>query len=114
MLFAGFMLMGAFSELTQNAQAQEIIKHLGYPIYLNTILGVAKILGAIAILQWKFKSIKEWAYSGFTINITGAAVSIYFTGDGIVMALFTLLFLLPLFASYFLWKKVEKLKKNLK
>ncbi len=110
-LFALFMVFSGVLELLQTEQSKEAIKQLGYPIYVNTILGVAKILGAIAILQWKFKTIKEWAYAGFTIDIIGAAASIYFAGSTVFMALsFTVPFLVVMFASYFLWKKVEKQK----
>ena len=41
------------------------ITHLGYPIYLLTILGVWKILGVVAVLIPKFPLLKEWAYAGF-------------------------------------------------
>ena len=91
----------------QIEQSKELMKHLGYPLYANTIIGVAKILGVIAILQWKFKTIKEWAYAGFTIDMIGAGASMYFAGDGILLALSPVLFLAAMFASYFLWKKVE-------
>ena len=47
-LFSLFMLFSGVSEIMQTAQAQEIMKHLGYPMYVNTIIGVAKVLGAIA------------------------------------------------------------------
>ena len=110
-LFASFMLFSGFSEIIQTEQAKEIMKHLGYPIYVNTIIGVAKILGALAILQWKYKTIKEWAYAGFTIDFIGAGTSFYFAGDGILMALSQLIFLAVMFISYFLWKKVEKMRK---
>ena len=111
-LFAAFFSFGAVSELTQNPQAVEIMTHLGYPAYLNTIIGIAKILGAIAIIQWKYKTIKEWAYAGFTIDIIGAAASMFFSKDSIGTVIFTLVFLVPLFASYFLWKKVDGMKKS--
>lgn len=107
-LFSLFMLFSGISEIMQTEQGKEIMKHLGYPMYVNTIIGVAKILGAIALLQWKFKTIKEWAYAGFTIDIIGASASFYFTGDGIVAALMPFAFLAVMFLSYFLWKKVEK------
>jgi len=109
-LFALFMLFSALTEILQTEQAKDVMKHLGYPIYVNTILGVAKILGVIAILQWKFKTIKEWAYAGFTIDFIGAAASLYFAGSGVLMALTTIPFFAVMFASYFLWKKVEKQK----
>ena len=111
-LFSLFMLFSGVSEVMQTEQGKEIMKHLGYPMYVNTIIGVAKILGAIAILQTKFRTIKEWAYAGFTIDFVGAGASMYFAGDGILMALSPLIFLAVMFASYFLWKKVEKLQKT--
>ncbi|MBI2112566.1 DoxX family protein [Candidatus Woesearchaeota archaeon] len=104
-LFSLAMLFSGISELMQTEEGKEAMKHLGYPAYLNTILGVAKVLGVIALLQWRFKTIKEWAYAGFTIDIIGAATSIYFVGDGI-LALTTLPFLIVLFSSYYLWKKI--------
>ena len=111
LLFSLFMMFSGISELMQIKSAMEIMKHLGYPIYLNTIIGVAKILGALAILQWKFRTVKEWAYAGFTIDFIGAGASFYFAGDGILTALSPLIFLAVMFISYFLWKKVEKMRK---
>ena len=111
-LFSLFMLYSGVSEVMQIEQAKEIMKHLGYPIYVNTIIGVAKILGALAILQWKFRTLKEWAYAGFTIDIIGASASFYFAGDGIGATLMPFVFLAVMFTSYFLWKKVEKMKKT--
>ena len=49
--------------------------HLGYPAYLLTILGVAKILGVVAVLIPKFPLLKEWAYAGFFFNMSGAIFS---------------------------------------
>ena len=49
--------------------------HLGYPVYLLTILGVAKILGVVAVLIPKFPLLKEWAYAGFFFNMSGAIFS---------------------------------------
>ena len=106
------MLFSGVVEVMRTEQANEVMKHLGYPVYVNTIIGVAKILGVIAILQWKFKTIKEWAYAGFTIDFIGAAASIYFAGDGILKALSTIPFFAVMFISYFLWKKVEKIQKT--
>ena len=111
-LFSLFMIFSGVSEVMQTEQAKGILKHLGYPIYVNTIIGVAKILGALAILQWKFRTLKEWAYAGFSIDFIGASASMYFAGDGIVMMLSPMIFLAVMFISYFLWKKVEKMKKS--
>ena len=105
-LFSMAMMLSGITELMQNEQSKEVLLHLGYPIYLNLILGVAKVLGAIALLQMKFKTIKEWAYCGFAIDIIGASASIYFAGDGISKALFPAVFLAVMFVSYFFWKKI--------
>lgn len=49
--------------------------HLGYPIYLLTLLGVWKILGVVAVLVPRFPLLKEWAYAGFFFAMTGAVLS---------------------------------------
>ena len=110
-LFALFMGFGAVNELVQTPSAVDGMKQLGYPAYLNIIIGVAKIIGIISILQCKWKTLKEWAYAGFAIDIIGAGASMYFTGAGIGTVLFISVFLVWMFASYFLWKKVDKMKK---
>jgi hypothetical protein len=51
------------------------IKELGYPVYLLTILGVWKLLGAVAVLIPRFPVLKEWAYAGFFFLTTGAIAS---------------------------------------
>ena len=53
----------------------QVITQLGYPVYLLTILGVWKLLGAIALLIPRFPRLKEWAYAGIFFNVTGAAAS---------------------------------------
>lgn len=84
---------------------KEVMATLGYPAYLLDILLVAKILGAIAVIQPKFQIIKEWAYAGFTIDFIGAAVSgIIATGNS-EFIIMPLIFLVVMFASYYLWKK---------
>ncbi len=105
-LFALFMLFSGLTGLMPNEQTIETMKHLGYAPHVIIIISIAKILGSIALLQNKYKTIKEWAYSGFTIDIIGASASIYFVGDGIGMVLFPLVFLAVMFVSYFSWKRL--------
>ena len=105
-IFALFMLMSGYFNAVQSPDALTLMRQLGYPDYFSTIIGVAKILGAIAILQWKFKTLKEWAYAGFTFDILGAVVSYVFIGQAIA-GLFTLVFLAIMSASYLLWKLSE-------
>ena len=59
----------------------DMVTHLGFPLYLLTILGVWKILGVIAVLIPKFPLLKEWAYAGFFFTMSGAFFSHLATGD---------------------------------
>ncbi len=107
-IFAAVMLFSGISELIGNEQGDKILLDLGYPLYLNLILGVAKIGGALILLQTKFKMIKEWAYAGFTFDILGASFSYALAGQGIGSALSPLMFLVVMFISYALWKKMKR------
>ena len=53
---------------------------LGYPSYLATILGIAKVLAAAVLLAPRLPRLKEWAYAGILINMAGAAASYIATG----------------------------------
>lgn len=105
LLFSAFMLFSGIVELMQTESAQNALTDLGYPVYLNFIIGIAKILGVIAIVQTKYKTIKEWAYAGFTIDLVGAGASFVLNGAGFASSLFMVPFLAVLFASYALSKK---------
>ncbi|HET6996666.1 MAG TPA: DoxX family protein [Chitinophagaceae bacterium] len=59
------------------------IQQLGYPVYFLTILGVAKILGVVALLIPKFPLLKEWAYAGFFFLTTAAIFSHIATGSSV-------------------------------
>jgi hypothetical protein len=48
---------------------------LGYPSYLATILGTAKLAAAVVLLAPRLPRLKEWAYAGVLINMIGAAAS---------------------------------------
>jgi uncharacterized membrane protein YphA (DoxX/SURF4 family) len=56
------------------------VRILGYPLYFVTILGVWKVLGAIAILVPRFPRLKEWAYAGIFFDLIGAAASSFAVG----------------------------------
>lgn len=103
------MLMDGIGGITRQQAGQDVLKHLGYPMYALTIFGVAKTLGAIAILQTKFKTIKEWAYAGFAFNFMGAAASRAFAGDSFGLIIAPIVALAFMFLVYFLWKKYDLL-----
>jgi DoxX-like protein len=48
---------------------------LGYPSYFLTILGVWKLLGALAIVVPGLPRLKEWAYAGMIFDLSSAAIS---------------------------------------
>jgi len=111
-IFALMMIMDGFGGITQQEAGKEVLKHLGYPMYLLIIVGIAKLLGAASILQNKFKTIKEWAYAGFAINFIGAFASRAFVGDGISLLIPPLIALIIMFIPYILWKKIRANVKN--
>jgi DoxX-like family len=57
------------------------MKHLGYPAYFMTIIGVWYVLGAVALLVPRFPWLKEWAYAGTVFIYTGAVASRLAVGD---------------------------------
>lgn len=83
---------------------------LGYPEYLLTILGIAKIFGAIALLQPVSHTIKEWAYAGFAFILIGAFVSHAFSGSVVGFLVLPIVLLAIMFVSYFLGRKIESEK----
>jgi uncharacterized membrane protein YphA (DoxX/SURF4 family) len=79
--------------------------HLGYPVYLIKFLGVAKVLGVLAILAGTFPRIKEWAYAGVVFNLVGAIYSHLCSHDG-VKAIGPMATLIFAALSYVYWKKL--------
>ena len=71
-LVAAGMLMSGSMYLTHNPKIVDGFKQLGYPDYFMYILGTAKILGAIALLQPISSKLREWAYAGFTFIMISA------------------------------------------
>jgi hypothetical protein len=55
--------------------------HLGDPLYLLTIMGVAKVLAVAALLPPGLPRLKEWAYAGIVFVYLGAACSHFAVGD---------------------------------
>lgn len=79
----------------------EMISHLGYPVYLLTLLGTLKLLGVIVVLIPEFKLLKEWAYAGFIFVMGGAIYSHIASGDGIGSLIPALLLLVLTIVSWY-------------
>jgi len=79
-LALGMLSTGIVQIIKMNEEV-DMMKHLGYPVYFLTILGVWKILGVIAILIPKAPLLKEWTYAGFFFAMSGAVFSHLACGD---------------------------------
>ncbi len=101
-LFCAAFLFGGTSHLLRTEAIAEGIASLGYPAYLMTILGTAKLLGVAALLAPGRPLLKEWAYAGFSFNLLGATVSHVFAGDPFSETVRPAALLLVGAASYFL------------
>jgi hypothetical protein len=103
-LALGMLSTGAVQlfKAKEGAGGLDSLTHLGYPIYLLTILAIWKILGVVIVLIPKFTLLKEWAYAGFFFAMSGAIFSHLAVGDN-AKELFgpTLLLVLTIVSWYF-------------
>jgi hypothetical protein len=74
-LFTAFMLMSTIPNILSTEEWLEIFRQLGYPAYMLPFLGVAKLLGLVAIVVPGYSRLKEWAYAGLFFDLAGAVYS---------------------------------------
>jgi len=104
-LFALAMLSSAIPNIMATKQWEEILKGLGYPLYMLPFLGVAKLIGVTIILIPGYPRLKEWAYAGLVIDIVAATYSIIAVGTPFSMWWSMLIFFALAFGSYYLYHK---------
>ena len=75
------MVSTGIVQIIQMEEEVQKMTELGYPDYFLLIIGVWKLLGAVAILIPKFSLVKEWAYAGFFFLMSGAIISHLAVGD---------------------------------
>jgi hypothetical protein len=102
-------VMGGVLSLQQSPDVVAGVTHLGYPLYFATLLGVWKLLGAIAITAPGLPRVKEWAYAGFVFDLTAAAVSHAAVGDSAADVAAPLVFLALVAASWALRPESRRL-----
>ena len=88
LLFAAFMAFTAIPDILKVPDAVAFITKLGYPEYFVPFIGVAKVLGSIAIVVPGYPKLKEWAYAGLCFDLIGAVYSnLYVNGwdNGMLM-----------------------------
>jgi hypothetical protein len=80
---AVFSLMMAFSGiayLTNEKMHQEFTR-IGFPSYFRIELAIAKLIG-VCVLIFPFpEKLKEWAYTGFAIDLASAVIAHIAVGD---------------------------------
>ena len=106
-LFSAFMIFSSIPDILVAPDAVKFMTDLSFPIYFIPFIGVAKVLGIIAILIPGYPRITEWAYAGLVFDLIGAMYAIA-AKAGVVAALPILIFIGVAFASYFLYHKKLK------
>jgi hypothetical protein len=82
-LFAAFMLLSSIPDILILPDAVTFIVHLGYPVYFVPFIGIAKLLGCVAIVVPGYPRLREWAYAGLFFDLAGASYSVMAVGDGV-------------------------------
>ncbi len=81
LLLTAAILLSGIGQLMKYGGNLELVTNLGYPKYILTILGIWKVLGAIALVLPGFPRLKEWVHAGIFFLMTGAALSHWFAND---------------------------------
>jgi hypothetical protein len=80
--------------------------HIGFPDWFRIELGIAKLLGAIALIVPKVPNrLKEWAYFGFFVNFFSAILAHYAVNDPVINMIAPLAVLVLLIISYITYHK---------
>ena len=74
------LVLGGVWDVLRVPQVRGLIERLGYPPYFLIILGIWKLLGAVALVILRFPRLKEWAYAGVLFDLTGAVASLWASG----------------------------------
>lgn len=99
LLAVGMVAAGA-QELRHAPEILEGARRLGYPDYVLTLLGAAKLVGAPLLLVQRLPHLKEWVYAGFAFDFGGAIFSHTASGDTLVHTLPAILCAALLAVSY--------------
>lgn len=106
----GLVVLGmllSFYNYFFNPALKDAFVHLGFPDWFRVELGIAKLLGALALgIPIIPARIKEWSYAGFFINFFSAFISHYMSGDPVANQLAPIFLLLLLVLSYITFHKV--------
>ena len=80
-------------------------ENLGFPGYFRIELGIAKLLGVVALLAPTPRFLKEWAYFGFIVSFVSAFIAHTAVGDPVMDTLMPLIALTILAVSYVTYRR---------
>lgn len=107
-LFAFVMFGSAIPDVLMMDVAKQGFEEIRMPAYLLPFVGLAKILGVVAILIPDNPKLKEWAYAGLTFDLIGATYSVAASGKKLENWAPMLLFIALALGSYYYYhKKLE-------
>ncbi|MEO0724320.1 MAG: DoxX family protein [Bacteroidota bacterium] len=98
------MLFSAGNYFFKTEMIKGLFEGFGYPSYIVIPLGIAKVLGLIAIWLVPNESLKEWAYAGFFFEIVLAFFAHVMISDGQQMG--AVIAMVLLLTSYFSRKQM--------
>ena len=102
-LFSVLILIGVSQYFFNYEMAAEMFTNIKFPTYLIYGMGVAKLLGVLAIWFSKSDLVKEWAYAGFVFNMILAISAHVNVGDGEFLG--SLIALILVITSYVFFRK---------
>jgi len=97
--------VGGVFDAIRAREALDVFRHLGYPDYFATLLGVAKVLGGVALVAPIPRTLREWAYAGLTFDVIAAIASIVAVGDPVRNTIIPMLFLVLTWVSFTMWRR---------
>lgn len=103
-LVALFMMASGIMYFVAEAPAAAF-ERLGFPDYFRVELGIAKIVGAIALLVPLPRAPKEWTYAGFTITFVSAFIAHVAAGDPVSAVAPPVIALVLLMISYAAYRR---------
>ena len=103
-LLSLMMAGSAYMYFTSPAIAASF-ENLGFPGYFRIELGIAKLLGVVALLAPTPRFLKEWTYFGFIVSFVSAFIAHVAVGDPISDILPPVVALAILIVSYVTYRK---------
>lgn len=101
-----FFITSGYFEITKNTATYPKTIQMGYPPFFILTLGIAKILGVLALWQKKVNWLRDWAFAGFTFDTIFAFISGWVINSYIDCLKAAILFVILLF-TFFLNRSIK-------